>query len=166
MVISMYYINSFFVYSILGHFIETFFYSDGNSGILLGYWTPIYGIGTVLILIAYDLLSKKRDFNKLRGIIIFLLGTVFLSIMEYIGGIFIEKLFGVVFWDYSSMKFNIGKYTSLEMSLVWGLSSLLLIYIIRPPLDKLIKKIPKFITWIFIFLFIIDLICTIYTKII
>lgn len=166
MVISMYYINSFFVYSILGHFIETFFYSDGNSGILLGYWTPIYGIGTVLILIAYDLLSKKRDFNKLKGIIIFLLGAVFLSIMEYIGGILIEKLFGVVFWDYSSMKFNIGKYTSLEMSLVWGLSSLLLIYIIRPLLDKLIKKIPKFITWIFIFLFIIDLICTMYTKVI
>ena len=164
MVIDMYYVNAFFVFSILGHFIEGFFYINGESGILFGPWTPIYGIGTVTILLVYYFLTRKKDFNKLKGVVIFLIGAVFLSIMEYIGGIMIEKIFHVVFWDYSSMKFNIGKYTSLEMSLVWGFSSLSLIYIIRPLLDKLIKKIPKFISWILIVLFIGDLFLTIYTK--
>ena len=160
----MYYVNAFFVFSILGHFIESFFYTSGESGIFLGYWTPIYGIGAVTILLAYDFLTRKKDFKKLKGVIIFLIGAVLLSLMEYIGGILIEKIFGVVFWDYSSMKFNIGKYTSLEMSLVWGLSSLALIYIIRPLIDRFIKKIPKLVSWILIVLFIIDLVLTLYTK--
>ena len=55
----MYYINSFFIYSILGHFIEGFFYTNSDSGILFGYWTPVYGIGVVSILLIYDFLDKS-----------------------------------------------------------------------------------------------------------
>ena len=164
MVISMYYINSFFIYSILGHFIEGFFYTNSDSGILFGYWTPVYGIGVVSILLIYDFLDKKKDFNKLKGLLIFIIGSIFLSIIEYIGGILIENLFHIVFWDYSSMKYNIGKYTSLEMALVWGICSLVPVYIIRPLIDKLIKKIPKFVTWILIILFIVDLSMTLMLK--
>lgn len=164
MVISMYYINSFFIYSILGHFIEGFFYTNSDSGILFGYWTPVYGIGVVSILLIYDFLDKKKDFNKLKGLLIFIIGSIFLSIIEYIGGILIENLFHIVFWDYSSMKYNIGKYTSLEMALVWGICSLVPVYIIRPLIDKLIKKIPKFVTWILIILFIVDVLLTVIIK--
>ena len=164
MVIGMYYINSFFIYSILGHFIEGFFYTNSDSGILFGYWTPVYGIGVVSILLIYDFLDKKKDFNKLKGLLIFIIGSIFLSIIEYIGGILIENLFHIVFWDYSSMKYNIGKYTSLEMALVWGICSLVPVYIIRPLIDKLIKKIPKFVTWILIILFIVDLSMTLMLK--
>ncbi len=160
----MYYINSFFIYSILGHFIEGFFYTNSDSGILFGYWTPVYGIGVVSILLIYDFLDKKKDFNKLKGLLIFIIGSIFLSIIEYIGGILIENLFHIVFWDYSSMKYNIGKYTSLEMALVWGICSLVPVYIIRPLIDKLIKKIPKFVTWILIILFIVDLSMTLMLK--
>ena len=46
-----YYLNYFFLFSIFGHFIEGFFYSDGDSGILNGYWTPIYGLGVIVIII-------------------------------------------------------------------------------------------------------------------
>ena len=56
------------------------------------------------------------------------------------------------------MKFNIGKYTSLEMAVIWGLSSIILVYLIKPLVDKFIKKIPKLITWILVILFLIDLI--------
>ena len=75
-------------------------------------------------------------------------------------GTVIEFLFGRVFWDYSSQNFHIGKYTSLKMCLLWGLSSILVVYILMPILDKYIKKIPKFITYILVFLFIIDIIFT------
>ena len=53
---NMYYINNFFMYSILGHMVETVFYTmgSGESGILYGYWTTIYGFGCVFILLVYD----------------------------------------------------------------------------------------------------------------
>lgn len=152
-----YYLNYFFVFSILGHFIEGFFYSDGQSGILSGYWTPIYGLGVIVILIVYQAIKGFIEDSKLEKFIsIFLIGAVLISALEYIGGIIIETLFHMVFWDYSDMKFNIGKYTSLEMAGIWGIASVVLIYLIKPLLDKIIKKIPKWITWILVILLVID----------
>lgn len=152
-----YYSNYFFLFSILGHFIEGFFYADGQSGILNGYWTPVYGLGVVTIISVYKAIKDYIESNKIKKFIaVFLIGAILISILEYIGGIIIETLFHMVFWDYSNMKFNIGKYTSLEMSFVWGVSSLILIYLIKPFVDKFIKKIPKWITWILIILLFVD----------
>ena len=152
-----YYLNYFFVFSILGHFIEGFFYSDGQSGILSGYWTPIYGLGVIVIIIVYQAIKGFIEDSKLKKFIsIFLIGAVLISALEYVGGIIIETLFHMVFWDYSDMKFNIGKYTSLEMASIWGIASVILIYLIKPLLDKIKKKIPKWITWILLILLIID----------
>lgn len=67
-------------------------------------------------------------------------------------------------WNYINHKFNIGRYTSLEISLIWGLSSILVIYFIKPLIDKFINKIPKIITYILIVLFIIDITITIIVK--
>lgn len=156
-----YYLNIFFLLSILGHIIENFIYVHVDSGILLGPWTPIYGIGTLVIIGINNVLKKLKINKYIHPVILFILSAVFLPTIEYIGGTLIEKLYGRVFWDYSYQKFNIGKYTSLKMSLIWGLASILIIYILMPFLDKIIKKIPKFITWILILLFIIDIIFTI-----
>jgi len=97
----------------------------------------------------------------LYPIILFIISAILLSTLEYIGGTAVETLYGRIFWDYSNQQFNIGKYTSLKMSLIWGLSSLLVVYILKPLLDVFIKKIPKFITYILVFLFVIDIIFTI-----
>lgn len=156
-----YYLNIFFLLSILGHIIENFIYVHVDSGILFGPWTPIYGIGTLVIIGINNILKKLKINKYIHPVILFILSAVFLSTIEYIGGTLIEKLYGRVFWDYSYQKFNIGKYTSLKMSLIWGLASILIIYILMPFLNKIIKKIPKFITWILILLFIIDIIFTI-----
>ena len=67
-------------------------------------------------------------------------------------------------WDYSNHKLNIGKYTSIEMSIIWGLSSIILIYFIKPFIDLYISIIPKYITYILIFLFCLDFIMTILIK--
>ena len=91
-----------------------------------------------------------------------MIGAVSLSFLEYVGGIIIETLFHIVFWNYSSMRFNIGKYTSLEMAFIWGITSVILIYLIKPLVDKFIKKIPKLITWILLILLSVDLISMIF----
>lgn len=157
----MYYVNIFFIFSILGHILENFVYIHVDSGILYGFWTPIYGCGVLLILFIHHILKKFKINKYVHPILLFLLSAIFLSTLEYIGGSIIEMLYGRIFWDYSYQKFHIGKYTSLKMCLLWGLSSILLIYILQPLLDKWIKKIPKFITYILIFLFVIDIFVTI-----
>ena len=154
----MFYINLFFIYAFLGHILEKILYPDHVSGILYGFWTPIYGIGAVIIVLSYKFLEKRLKLNKwLKAICTFLIGAVFLSFIEFLGGTLIEAIFGITFWNYSNMKFNFGKYASLEMSLVWGIASLVLIYIIEPFLRKIASKIPKWVTYTLTIIFIIDI---------
>lgn len=161
----MYYMNYFFIFSILGHLLESFVYSDGKSGILLGWWTPIYGVGVVIILLLNRFIFEKLKVNKFfKVLFVFLIGSVCLSIIEAIGGYLIEWIFHTTFWDYSYLKFHIGKYIALEMAAIWGLGSVLIIYFIKPIFDKIIRKIPKFFPYILSIIFILDLFLTIITK--
>ena len=103
------------------------------------------------------MIIKTFKLNKIsKPIIVFLIGFIILSFMELISGILIEKLFRVTFWDYSNGPFSIFRYTSLKMSFIWGISSLLIIYIIKPILDKFITKIPRPVSYVLITLFTID----------
>lgn len=164
----MYYINMFFMYSILGHIIETFFYTigSGESGILYGWWTPIYGFGCVFILLMYDYVITHRTLDRwIENILIFLTGAFFLTLLEYLAGNLVEYFFDTIFWSYENLPLHIGKYISIEMALVWGIASLALIRIFRRLFDFVEEKIPKWLTWIFIVLFFIDVSATIYFKI-
>ena len=76
-------------------------------------------------------------------------------------GNIVELLTGKTLWDYSKMELNIGKYISLEIALVWGIASLIIVYILKPVTDKLIKKIPSILTYLVSFIFLIDLIFSI-----
>ena len=160
----MYLLNMFFISSILGHFIENFFYKSKGSGIMYGYWTPIYGIGVVIVIIINHFISKKKLKPIYHTIYIFFICALVLSIIEYIGGFLIELIFHKVFWDYSKESLNIGKYTSIKMALIWGISSTIFLYLIKPLLEILIKKIPKIITYILSILFLIDSLFTIYRS--
>lgn len=160
----MYYLNYFFLFSIIGHFIESFFFSNGNSGILLSYWTPIYGIGVIIIIFVNKFVNKSNFKYFFKIITLFIFSSIVLSSIEALGGYLIKFIFNTELWNYSNHKFNIGSYTSLEISLIWGLSSILLIYFIKPFLDKKISKIPKYLTYSLVVLFFIDCIATIIIK--
>lgn len=163
-----YYINCFFIYSIIGHIVETVFYTlgTGESGILYGYWTPVYGIGCGLILLFHNLILDKMKIKGIKKYVsLFFFGAVILTLVEWIGGTLIEKIFGTVFWSYDTLPLHIGDYISVEMAFIWGIASVLLVLIVKPPIDYFEQKIPRFITWIFILLFIIDISSTIYFKV-
>lgn len=159
----MYYLNCFFVYSVLGYVLETFiaFITKTNykSGILIGWWTPVYGIGSVIILFISEYLFKNLHMNRIiETLVVFIVTAIVLSTLEALGGVLIEKIFGISFWNYSNHKYNIGKYISLEMTFTWGVISIIFIYVIHPILKNIIKKIPTWITIVFIVLFLTD--CT------
>jgi len=166
----MYLLNCFFVYSILGYILEMIFgYVIGahniESGILYGPWTPIYGIASILIIIISEKLFKNLHLPRwVETIIVVLLLMVILTFLEWIGGVLIELVFGFSFWDYTDYKFNFGKYICLEMALVWAVMSVIFIYVIRPFLDKYIKKIPLWLTVIVGILFIADLVIRIVVE--
>lgn len=158
-----YYIKSFIIYSIIGYILETsikyLFNPSMHNGSLYGPWIPIYGLGTCLIIIIMRLIFNRFKTNRINKIIlVFIISMISLTLLEFIGGHLIHFITGKVFWDYSKMKFNIGKYISLEISLVWGIMSLIIIYIIKPIIDKVIKKIPSTITYLVFIFFLIDLI--------
>ena len=165
----MYYLNCFWMYSIIGYILETICYNifswSGESGILYGPWTPLYGFGVLILLIISNKLFLNLHLNRVvETLIVFVCMTIILTLLEWIGGVLIEKLFHITFWDYSNYKFHIGKYISLEMSLLWGVGGIILIYLVIPYVCEFIKKIPFFITMILSSLFIIDFIVTTINK--
>ncbi len=161
---NMYYINIFFIFSFIGFLFENvlnIFTNDTfNSGILYGPWTFIYGIGALLIVVVNKFLNQYR-LKKVKEIILFyLIVTILMTLVEFSGGMLIENIFHRVYWDYTNMRFNYGKYICLEVSLVWGLMATLINYLVLPLINKFEKKIPWFITIIFVILFIIDIVFT------
>ena len=166
----MYYINYFFLYSLIGHLLESTLYfildKNGSSGYLFGPWTPVYGIGIVIILVLYSIITKYVKANKfIQLLILFLTSAISLTLIEGLGGILIEKIFQYSCWNYSNLKFNIGKYMALELALVWGFLSLLFVIFLKKISDYIVKRIPHYITYALIIVFIIDNILTIMKRI-
>lgn len=162
----MYYLKYFFITSVLGFFLETFLCPGYQSGILYGPWAFIYGIGSIVIIVLSDNILKRRHINEfIRFIILFFSCFLILTFLELLGGLFIEKLFHVSFWDYTKYKYNIGKYISLEVSSIWVLASIFFIFVLRPLIDLIVKKIPDFIFLILTILFVVDIVFTFFIKV-
>ena len=148
----MYLLNCFFIYSILGFLLEgTYTLITSNhfsSGILYGPWTPVYGFGAILTIIISQKIFKKMHKSRFtETLVTFIVLTIVLTLIEWLGGIIIENVFHETLWNYKNFQFNIGKYISLEMALIWGLISIFIIYFIKPIIDKIEKKIPKSLTY-------------------
>jgi len=157
---SMYYVNVFFIFALIGHVIENFAYTKVDSGILYGFWTPIYGIGVLAIILINNNISKLKLNKWFKPILLFFTCAISLALIESIAGYFIELVYGRIFWSYYNHFIPIGKYTSLQMMGIWGFASLALIYFMMPYIESFIKKTPKVITFLLISAFIIDLLYT------
>ena len=102
-------------------------------------WINIYAMGAILI---YVLTYKKRK----NPLFVFIVSMISTGILEYIGGAFMEHIMHIKCWDYTNeiLSFgNINGYVCLRSVLVFGLSALLLMYLIVPLCFYLAKKIPK-----------------------
>lgn len=165
----MYYLNSFLLYSLLGFIFESTVFKNTNSlkdsGVLHGPVTLVYGMGGLTILLIDKYILPKIKVNKFLKIIIsFFIFVLLLSLVEGLCGYLCELIFDVEMWNYSSKKFNIGKYMCLEVAPVWGIMGVLLVYVLKPFFDKIIKLIPNMATYFFTLLLLLDLTFTLITK--
>ena len=148
---------------IFGWLYEFIFYFF-NSGMKQFYWRGgnflpwinIYAIGAVMI---FFLTYKKRK----HPLYVFLISIITTGILEYIAGWYMAHFNSVVCWDYNQEILNFGNingYVCLRSVLVFGLSSLLLIYLVVPFCFYLARHINKktflFISYTICFIFLAD----------
>ncbi|MBR3182706.1 MAG: putative ABC transporter permease [Eggerthellaceae bacterium] len=110
-------------------------YQD-RAGLLYGPFSPIYGVGAVLMTIA---LNRFHDKNP---ILIFLVSAFIGGAFEYFVSWFLQVAFGIVAWDYSGTFLNINGRTNFMFMCMWGVLGLLWVKFATPLLLKLINKIP------------------------
>lgn len=152
-------ISFFLFFSILGFSIEyviSLICRYKKETLLVGPWMPIYGIGFLTIHLVHFLLKKKNLSSLKEKILFFILSVIFLSIIEEIGGLLTQEIFHQNFWSYEGFPLSIGPYINVFVSLLWGVIALICEYLIYPKLTPLLKKIPKQIIYILLFLLILD----------
>lgn len=154
-------INSFIIYSVLGYLFELLvaliFGDQLSSGILYGPYTPIYGIGILLLYSLFDKFKYIKSKVK-KYIVMFLSAFVILTFLELLGGLLISNLYNMELWNYSKLPLSLNKYISLEVSTIWSIDIILLYKYFKSITDNLSKKIPKYISLIVLFLMFIDFI--------
>lgn len=146
----------FFIFSFIGWLWEGLFHlisagSFVNRGVLNGPWLPIYGLGSVFILVG---LRKFRT----KPFISFLAIITSCAIIEYFTSYFLELIYHKKWWDYSEYMFNIDGRICLYGLLLFAVGGMFLIYYAAPILNRLINKInPRIV------LIIITILVTIFT---
>ena len=110
-----------------------------NRGFMHGPMLPIYGSGALVILVST---IGVRDNSAL----IFLMGMCGATVLEYVTGAVMERLFHVRYWDYSRQKLNLNGYICVSSSLCWGVFSVLLVRAVHIPVERAVLDIPLFIT--------------------
>ncbi|MEG2457750.1 MAG: putative ABC transporter permease [Bacilli bacterium] len=155
---------NFLVYGFLGYFFEIFVrFAQGytpKAGIAtFGPFVTIYGLSIASIYFIFGYFEKKIKTKKwIKILILFLLSGTLISLFEFIGGNLIEKLYGVVYWNYDKMLFNLGHYISLETAFIWGLLPSLLYFFFKPVTDKLYELSNKKIIIILSIMMILNII--------
>ena len=124
----------FYIYCFFGWIIESTYVSvcTGNwvnRGFMRGPVIPIYGTGAVIVLFAVIPFRTSP-------ILVFIVGTVAASILEFVTGFVMERIYKVRYWDYSDKPFNLCGYICLFNSLCWGVLSILLIYLVHSWVEK------------------------------
>lgn len=162
----LYYSNIFLlflIYSVIGYLVEVFCVSSVKKkltlsrGFLIGPYLPIFGTGAIAMI--FFLNNYKDDL-----IVLFVMGTVLCSVLEYITSLVMEKIFKLRWWDYTDKKFNINGRVCLENGILFGLGGVLIVKIINPIFVGILAFLPDtlviVLSIILALVFLVDLIIT------
>lgn len=136
----IYYVWLFFMLAIFGWLWEGFLYlfkddTYVNRGFLTGPWLPIYGMGGIILEILF---RKWRD----RPAMLFMSSMALCTLLEYAAGWYLELTWGVRWWDYSEMPWNLHGRICFLSSLLFGLGGMLLVWVISPLFYTLYRRVP------------------------
>ena len=95
-----------------------------KRGFLFGPTCPIYGIGAIAEWLVLGQISNP--------IIVFIIGAVLATVIEYSTGLFLERRFKKKWWDYSMFKFNLHGRICPQASAVFGAFSVTSVFVLVP----------------------------------
>lgn len=150
----------FFVYSFLGWILETLSAAIKqkkfvNRGLINAPFCVLYGTGAVLITIFCQ---------ELTGFWLFGYSVVVATVLEWIAGHLIERLYHERWWDYSGIIGNLDGYICAPVSALWGALAFLMMQWGNPLLIRLYEFLPGIagllIVWALAILLTIDTVAT------
>lgn len=135
----------------LGDIVETLF-CRATAGVWMSrssvVWGPFSFVWGFALALASLLLYRYRERSDT---FLFLAGTLLGGAYEYFCSVFTEIVFGVVFWDYSHIPFNLAGRVNLLYCFFWGIAAVVWIRVCYPRISWLIEKLPltlgKILTW-------------------
>lgn len=138
----------FFIYCFFGWIFESTYVSAKtghfvNRGFLRLPLLPLYGTGAVMMLWV-SLPVKDSLF------LVYLAGVIAATILEYVTGWGMEKLFKMKYWDYSNQKFNVKGYICLSSSIAWGFLTIFLTEVVHRPIEQYVLGLPVMVNIIFV----------------
>ena len=161
----MKYLFIFAFMSIIGWILEVLYRSFIskkfiNPGLMLGCSLPVYGVGGIIL----NLLADIKIVNNIyfNYFILSLIAMVLLTLIEYVGGVLLEKIFKIKLWDYSKYKYNLKGLICLRMSIIWGIVSLIYFVLLNNFLNEITLSFlsfeyANFLLGIYVGLFTFDL---------
>lgn len=128
----------FYCYCFIGWVFETSYVSIKdkkftNRGFMNGPWLPIYGSGAITILLCTYPINDNP-------ICVYFVGLLSATVLEYLTGAVMLKIFKVRYWDYSYRHIQLHGHICLVSSIVWGFFSDLLVFGIHKPIAAVIAK--------------------------
>lgn len=115
------------------------FYMQGGNFLP---WINIYAIGAILILVLVQVLKIKK-----YPWAVFLVSVVATGVLEFVSGWLVYVIGnGTRYWDYNTEIWNfgnIGGFVCLRSVLVFGVSALLLVYLVVPFFVMLAKRMSR-----------------------
>ena len=135
----------FVIGAFLGDVVETLFCRVtagvwmSRSSLVWGPFSVVWGLALVMAAVLLRGSEERSDRS------IFLFGFVMGGVYEYICSAVGELLFGVIFWDYSGFKFNLGGRVNLLYCFFWGIAAVVWIRYGYPLIAKLMANLKKHI---------------------
>ena len=152
----------FFIYAFFGWCVEVIHAAlkTGkfvNRGFLNGCMCPIYGVGVVLILLCLTPINRNV-------FVLFFASVALTTLLEFITGFLLEKIFHTKWWDYSGEHFHIKGYVCVKFSLLWGLACIIVVDLVHPFIAFAVGKLPDIALYIVLgtcaAAFVVDLVFT------
>lgn len=106
-----------------------------KRGFLFGPTCPIYGIGAIAEWLVLGQISNQ--------IIVFIIGAVLATVIEYSTGLFLERRFKKKWWDYSMFKFNLHGRICPQASAVFGAFSVTSVFVLVPTMLNILMIFSK-----------------------
>lgn len=133
----------FVIAGFLGDWIEVVFWLltrgqlISRSSLVFGPFSLVWGLGAVVLTLALHPLSGRSV------PVLFAAGALLGGGYEYLCSWFQERAFGVCFWDYSHLPFNLNGRVNLMFCLFWGLAAVAWVRVVCPLLCLLIERVPR-----------------------